>query len=158
VPQLAAAAAAVSAERLCTEVAHQLPTAIVVVFATCAADLLAAEACQGVPQLLGLHHWGVDYGWACHKRLIVVGPGERVGAAQVWYAAVGNVVVVASGLVEAHTGAVLRWEEEGNAVADAREVRLVVVGRIGRLAEARSTAVDPVVVGLPRVRLGLKVG
>jgi hypothetical protein len=60
--------------------------------------------------------------------------------------------------MEAHTGAVLRREEEGNAVADAREERLVVVGRIGRLAEARSTAVDPVVVGLPRVRLGLKVG
>jgi hypothetical protein len=155
VPQLAAAAA--SAECLYTGVAHQLPTAIVVVSATYAADLLAAEACQGVPQLLGLHHWGVDYGWACHKRLIVVGPEERVGAAQVWYAAGGN-VVVASGLMEAHTGAVLRREEEGNAVADAREERLVVVGRIGRLAEARSTAVDPVVVGLPRVRLGLKVG
>jgi hypothetical protein len=148
VPQLAVGVA----ERLRIEVVQQLRTAIVVVSAAYAADLLAAEACQGAPQLWGLHHLGVDYGWVRHKRLIVVGPEQRVGAVQVCYPVVGN-VVVASGLVEAHTGAVLRLEEGGNAAAGAREERWAAAGRIGRLLEARSTAVDLVVVDLSRVRL-----
>jgi hypothetical protein len=117
-------------------VQHQLQTAIAVVSAESAAGSSAAEACQDVQQLLG-PPLGEDQGWARHMLA-----GQRAGVVRVCFQGVGS-VAAASGLVEARIGAGLRWEVVGSAVvvAGAREGKKEVVGRIGRLAEARSIAV-----------------
>jgi len=82
--------------------------------------------------------------------------GERIVVAQVCYRVVGS-VVAASGRVEARIEAAvdLRLEAVGSAaaVAGAREETMVVVGRTGRLAEARSTVAVVGRVGLSLVSL-----
>jgi hypothetical protein len=141
----------VAAERLRIVAGQHPQTAIVVVSAEYAAGLPAAEACQDVPQLLGLHQLDADCGWACHMGLRIVGPVERGGVVLVRCRVRGNVVAV-NGLAEARIVAVLRLGEVDSAVVGAREERWEEVGRIDRLVEAQSIAVGLVVVGLSRVR------
>lgn len=146
----------VAAERPRIVAGQQPQTAIVVVSAGSAAGLPAAEACQGVPQLLGLHQLDADCGWACHMGLRVVEPGERGGVVLVRCLARGNVVAV-NGLAGARIVAVLRPGEVDSAVVGAREERWEEVGRIDRLVEAQNIAVGLVVVGLSRVRFEVVV-
>jgi hypothetical protein len=140
----------VAAEHLCIETVQDSQIEIVVVSGESAVGLLAAEACQGAPQLLGLPHLGVGYDWARHMGSRTAELGGRAGVVRVRYRAGGN-VVAGSGLAEARIGAVPHLEEEDNAVAGAQEEKSEEVGRTDRLVEARSIAVDLVVVVLSRV-------
>jgi hypothetical protein len=143
-----------AAERLCTEAAQGLRIAIVVVSAKSVAGLVAAAACQGAPQLLGLPHSGAGCDWARHMGLRTAELGVRAGVVRVRYRVEGSVAAV-SDLAEARTGAAPHLEEEGDsAVAGAQEEKLEEVDRTGRLAEARSIAVVGLGVHvLSRVRL-----
>lgn len=131
--------------------------AIVVVSVGYAAGLPAAEACLGVPQLVGRRCLGVGCGWDRHMLLVVAVAfpvEERAGVVRVCFQEVGS-VVAANDLEVARTGAVLRLVEAGSAVvvAGGREERLEAEGKIGLPVAAQSI----VVAGLSHVSAGIYI-